>query len=158
MSSFTAGTYSAKPREVEKKWVIVDAQDIVLGRLAAEIVKHLRGKHKANYTPHVDAGDNIVVINADRVKVSGRKLEQSLFRWHTGYPGGLKERSQGDILRGKYPERVLRNAVKRMMPKESPLARKQLSSLYIYAGEEHPHAGQKPEAWDFGAQNSKNKR
>lgn len=151
-------TYSAKPNEVEKKWYIVDAQDIVLGRLATVVAKMLRGKHKPAFTPHIDTGDNIIVINAEKVRLTGNKRDQDMFYWHTGYPGGIKERSKGQILDGKHPERVVEKAVERMLPKESPLARQQFKKLHVYAGSEHPHEAQKPEVLDIAAMNPKNKR
>lgn len=151
-------TYSAKPSEVTKKWWIVDAQDVVLGRLAVEIAKRLRGKHKPMYTPHIDCGDNIIVINADKVRLTGNKRDADIFYWHTGYPGGIKGRSKGQILDGEHPERVVEKAVERMLPKESPLARAQFKSLHVYAGGEHPHEAQKPEVLDIAGMNSKNKR
>jgi large subunit ribosomal protein L13 len=151
-------SYSAKPSEVQAKWYLIDADGIVVGRLAAVLVKMVRGKHKPTYTPHIDCGDNVVVINAEKVRLTGRKREQRLFHWHTGYPGGIKHRTSGQILDGKHPERVLEKAVERMLPKESPLARRQLKKLKIYAGAEHPHAAQQPEVIDFAARNPKNAR
>jgi large subunit ribosomal protein L13 len=151
-------TYSAKPSEVTKKWWIIDAEDVVLGRMSAEIAKILRGKHKAMFTPHIDTGDNVIVINAEKVKLTGNKRDADIFYWHTGYPGGIKQRTKGQILDGKYPERVVQKAVERMMPKESPLARAQMKKLHVYAGTEHKHDAQKPETLDLAAKNSKNKR
>jgi large subunit ribosomal protein L13 len=151
-------TYSAKPNEVEKKWYIVDAEGLVLGRLATIVAKMLRGKHKPQFTPHIDTGDNIIIINAEKVRLTGNKREGDKFYWHTGYPGGIKERSKGEILDGKYPERVIEKAVERMLPKESPLARQQFKKLHVYAGTEHPHEAQKPEALDVAGMNPKNKR
>lgn len=151
-------TYSAKPSEVTKKWWVVDAQDVVLGRLAAEIATILRGKHKPMYTAHIDCGDNIIVINADKVALTGNKRDADIFYWHTGYPGGIKGRSKGQILDGQHPERVLEKAVERMLPKESPLARSQFKCLHVYAGAEHPHEAQKPEVLDIAGMNPKNKR
>jgi large subunit ribosomal protein L13 len=142
--SYTAGTFFANPSYVKKKWLLIDAKGMVLGRIAAKIARILRGKHKAYYTPFIDCGDNVVIINAKEVKVTGRKLQQNKFYWHTGYPGGIKERSFGQILASKYPERLLETAIKRMMPKESPLARKQLKNLYVYPGESHKHEAQQP--------------
>ena len=138
-------TASLKPAEVEKKWIVIDAQDAVVGRLASFIANRLRGKHRPDYTPHVDCGDFVVVVNADKVKFTGRKLENKIYYWHTGHPGGVKERTAAKILGGRFPERVLEKAVERMLPKESPLARKQLTHLRIYNSDEHPHAAQKPE-------------
>lgn len=139
-------TYFSNPALVNKKWLLVDAEEQSLGRLASQIAKVLRGKHKVTYTPHIDCGDKIVVVNAKKVKLTGKKLSQKIYYKHTGYPGGLKETTAEKILFGKYPERVLRLAVKRMMPKESPLARKQLKNLHIYSDADHPHVGQKPES------------
>jgi len=151
-------TYSAKPSEVTKKWWIVDAEDVVLGRMAAEIAKILRGKHKPMFTPHIDTGDNVIVINAEKVKLTGKKRENDIFYWHTGHPGGIKERSKGEILDGAHPERVVEKAVERMLPKESPLARAQFKNLRVYAGTDHGHEAQKPEVLDLGSKNPKNKR
>ncbi|MFN3827652.1 MAG: 50S ribosomal protein L13 [Micavibrio sp.] len=151
-------SYYIKPAEVDKKWVLIDAQDVVLGRLAAVVATRLRGKHLPHYTPNVDCGDNVIIINADKIKITGRKKEQSVFYWHTGYPGGIKSRTWGQILEGQYPERVVYKAIERMMPKHRPLARQQMSNLRVYAGTEHPHEAQKPEVLDVGAMNSKNKR
>jgi len=153
----TMKTYSAKPAEVEKKWVLIDADGAVVGRLAAILARRLRGKHLAGYTPHVDCGDNIVVINADKVVLTGRKREDKTYYWHTGWIGGIKERKARQILEGKFPERVLEKAVQRMMP-DGPLARKQLKNLRVYAGAEHPHAAQQPEKLDIAALSHKNTR
>lgn len=158
MSSYTAGTYTITPKEIEKSWLVVDASGMVLGRLAAEVAKILRGKHKASYTPNMDCGDNVIIVNADKVHLTGKKTEKKLFFWHTGHPGGIKERTIGKILSSRFPERVIKKAVERMLPKESPLARKQFSNLHVYAGGEHPHAGQMPVALDLGARNSKNSK
>lgn len=151
-------TYNAKPNEVAQNWWVVDAQDVVLGRLASVVAKMLRGKHKASYTPHIDTGDHIVVINAEKVKLTGRKLTQKKFYWHTGYPGGIKERTPEFTLGGAHPERVIEKAVERMMPKESPLARDQFAKLRVYAGTQHPHEAQQPKVLDMAALNPKNKR
>ena len=150
-------TYSAKPAEVEKKWVLVDAEDIVLGRLATQVAVILRGKHKPSFTPHVDCGDNVVVVNADKVKLTGKKLTDKKFYWHSGHPGGIKERSMEQILDGAHPERVVIKAVERMLPK-GPLGRQQMKNLRVYAGTEHPHEAQQPEVLDLAARNVKNKR
>jgi len=150
-------TFSAKPAEVEKKWVLIDANGAVVGRLAAILARRLRGKHLAIYTPHVDCGDNIIVINADKVVLTGRKREDKTYYWHTGYIGGIKERKARAILEGKFPERVLEKAVERMMP-DGPLARKQLKNLRIYKGGEHPHEAQQPETSDIAALSHKNTR
>lgn len=154
----TTSTEAQKPADVEKKWVVIDAQDAVVGRLAAYIALRLRGKHKPNYTPHVDSGDYVIVINADKVHFTGKKLTDKVFHWHTGHPGGVKTRTMGQILGGRYPERVLTKAVERMLPKESPLARAQMTHLRIYAGTAHPHEAQQPEVVDFKALSRKNVR
>jgi large subunit ribosomal protein L13 len=156
MKGFTNSTASLKPREVQKKWILIDAKDAVVGRLATFIAMRLRGKHRPDYTPHVDCGDNVVIVNAEKVRFTGKKAIEKVFYSHTGYPGGIKERNVGQILSGRYPERVLRKAVERMLPKESPLAHAQLKHLRIYAGSEHPHAGQAPEIIPFGTLNAKN--
>ncbi len=148
-------TFSAKASEVDKKWILIDAKGLVVGRLASIIASRLRGKHLPIFTPHVDCGDNIVVINADKVKLTGNKLDQRKFYWHTGYPGGIKDRTSRQILEGRFPERVLENAVRRMMP-GGPLTRAQLKNLRIYSGETHPHEAQQPSVLDVGALNSKN--
>ena len=145
-----------KTAEVEKKWILIDAEDVIVGRLATFIAMRLRGKHLPTYTPHIDCGDNVIVINAEKVALTGNKRNAKTYYWHTGYPGGLKERTADKILDGRFPERVMKKAVQRMLPKESPLARKQLSNLRIYAGAEHPHAAQEPEVIDFKALSSKN--
>ena len=150
-------TYSIKPSEIEKKWLIVDAEDVILGRLASQVAMRLRGKHKPSFTPHMDCGDNVIVINADKVHLTGNKREQDIFYWHTGYPGGIKQRSKGQILDGKHPERVVEKAVERMLPK-GPLGRQVMSNLRVYAGTEHPHEAQKPEVLDVAGMNAKNKR
>ena len=150
-------TFSAKPAEVEKNWVIVDAEDVILGRLASVVAMRLRGKHKPEFTPHVDCGDNVIVINADKVRLTGKKRDQDIFYWHTGYPGGIKHRSKGQILDGKHPERVVEKAVERMLAR-GPLGRQIMSNLRVYAGTEHPHEAQKPEVLDVAAMNPKNKR
>lgn len=150
-------TASLKPADVEKKWVIIDAEGLVVGRLASIIAMRLRGKHKAQYTPHVDCGDNVIVINADKVKFTGRKYDQKVYYHHTGFPGGIKERSAKFILEGRFPERILEKAVQRMLPR-GPLGRQQLGNLRIYKGAEHPHAAQSPVTLDVAALNAKNSR
>ncbi|MBR0646433.1 50S ribosomal protein L13 [Plastoroseomonas hellenica] len=152
----TTQTRSIKPAEVQKGWVLIDAEGLVLGRLATLIANRLRGKHKATFTPHVDCGDHVVVVNADKIRVTGNKAEQSVFYWHTGYPGGIKGRSVKERLEGRYPERVLEKAVERMITR-GPLGREQMRNLHVYAGAEHPHAGQQPSTLDVGALNRKNK-
>ncbi|HEY2050061.1 MAG TPA: 50S ribosomal protein L13 [Caulobacteraceae bacterium] len=154
----TKTTTYLKGESVEKRWILVDAEGAVVGRLASFIAMRLRGKHRADYTPNVDCGDHVVVINADKVKFTGRKLDQKTYHWHTGYPGGIKSRTAEKVLGGRFPERVLEKAVERMLPKESPLARKQLTHLKLYAGGEHPHEAQSPEKVDFVALNAKNAR
>ncbi|MBX3458111.1 MAG: 50S ribosomal protein L13 [Candidatus Paracaedibacteraceae bacterium] len=150
-------TLSIKPSEVKKKWILIDAQDLVLGRLASLVANRLRGKHKASYTPHVDCGDNVIIINAEKVHLTGDKLAQKKFFWHTGYAGGIKERTIGQIITGKHPERVIQKAVERMVPR-GPLGRQIMSNLRVYAGSEHPHAAQNPEVLDIAAMNRKNVR
>ena len=150
-------TYVAKPGEIEKKWVLIDGEGLVVGRLASLIAMRLRGKHKATYTPHVDTGDNIIVINAEKVVFTGNKTEDKIYQWHTGYPGGLKERRPRQILASKFPERILQKAVERML-KRGPLQRKLMGNLKVYAGTKHPHEAQKPEPLDVKALNSKNVR
>ena len=150
-------TFSAKPAEVEHGWFVIDADGVILGRLAALIATRLRGKHKTIFTPHVDCGDHIVGVNAEKVRLTGRKREQSIFYWHTGHPGGIKGRSQGQILAGKHPERVILKAVERMVPR-GPLGRQVMRKLRVYAGPDHPHAAQQPTAIDVGLLNEKNKR
>jgi large subunit ribosomal protein L13 len=151
-------TYSAKLGEVERHWMVIDADGLVLGRLASLIAMRLRGKHKAQFTRHMDVGDSIIVVNAEKVRVTGAKLANAVFHKHTGYPGGVKTLTMGQRLSGRYPDRVIRKAVERMLPKESPLARLQLSHLYVYAGAKHPHAAQQPAPLDVAALNRKNKR
>ncbi len=148
-------TFSARPSDIEKKWVLIDAEGLVVGRLAALIAKRLRGKHKPAFTPHMDDGDNIIVINADKVVFTGRKRNDKTYYWHTGYPGGIKERKAHQILDGRFPERVLEKAVERMLPR-GPLGRQQLKNLRIYAGPEHPHEAQQPEPLDVASLNPKN--
>ncbi|MET0277462.1 MAG: 50S ribosomal protein L13 [Pseudorhodoplanes sp.] len=149
-------TFSAKPADIEKKWVVIDATGLVVGRLATHIALRLRGKHKPTFTPHVDDGDNVIVVNAAKVVFTGRKREQKNYYHHTGFIGGIKERSAKSIFEGRFPERILEKAVERMLPR-GPLGRKQLGNLRVYPGAEHPHEAQKPEALDVGAMNRKNK-
>jgi large subunit ribosomal protein L13 len=150
-------TVSVKPAEVEKKWVMIDASGLVVGRLASIIALRLRGKHKPSYTPHVDDGDNVIVINAAKVVLTGRKREQKVYRHHTGFIGGIKERTARAILEGRFPERIVEKAVQRMLP-HGPLGRRQFGNLRVYPGAEHPHVAQQPETLDVGAMNRKNKR
>ena len=151
------GTYTAKPADGEEKWLLIDANGLVLGRMAAIVAGLLRGKHKAMYTPHIDTGDNVIIINAEKIKLTGKKAEQRVFYWYSGFPGGLKEHTPKRTLSGAYPERVVHRAIERMMPKDSPLARSQMKKLKIYAGEKHPHEAQNPEAVDLAGRNRKNK-
>ncbi len=150
-------TYSAKPSDVERKWYVLDAEGIALGRLSAIISVRLRGKHKPMYTPHIDCGDNIIVINAEKVRLTGRKRTDKYFHWHTGYPGGIKRRTVGSILAGRHPERVITKSVERMISRTS-LGRQQMRKLHVYPGSEHPHQAQSPEVLDVAAMNPKNKR
>lgn len=153
-------TYSAKPSEVEKKWLVIDAKDLVLGRLASQVALILRGKHKPLFTPHIDCGDNVIVINAEAVHLTGKKADHKdgkFYYRHTGHPGGIKTTTAGKILAGKYPERVLKMAVQRMIDR-GPLGKKQFGNLYVYSGDQHPHAAQQPEFFDVASKNSKNKR
>ena len=150
-------TYSAKPSEIEKKWVLIDAKGLVVGRLAANIARILRGKHKPTYTPHMDCGDNIVVINAEKVVFTGKKMSDKIYYRHTGFAGGIKGVTPAKLMEGKFPGRIIMKAVERMLP-EGSLGRKQLTNLKVYAGDKHPHAAQQPVALDVGGLNSKNKR
>ena len=150
-------TFSAKPAEIEKKWILIDAKGLVVGRLASIIAMRLRGKHLPIFTPHVDCGDNVIVINADKVVLTGRKRDQKVYYHHTGYPGGLKERTAKFILEGRFPERVVEKAVERMLPR-GPLGRQQLGNLRVYGGADHPHVAQSPAVLDVGAMNRKNVR
>jgi large subunit ribosomal protein L13 len=155
--NLTMSTYSAKAADIEKKWVLIDAKGLVVGRLASIVALRLRGKHKPTYTPHVDDGDNVVIINAEKVVLTGRKREQKVYHHHTGYIGGIKERSAKYILESRFPERVVEKAVQRMLP-HGPLGRKQFGNLRVYKGGEHPHAAQNPEKLDIAAMNRKNVR
>ncbi|MDN5249028.1 50S ribosomal protein L13 [Bartonella sp. TP] len=150
-------TFSQKPAEIVKDWIVIDAENMVLGRLAAFIATRLRGKHKATYTPHVDDGDNVVVINAEKVALTGKKYQDKIYYWHTGYIGGIKQRTARQILEGRFPERALEKAVERMIPR-GPLGRRQMKNLRIYAGAEHPHSAQQPKILDVSQLNRKNKR
>ena len=149
-------TFVQKPAEVERKTIVVDATDLVVGRLASFVAKRLRGKHKPTFTPHVDDGDFVVIVNAEKVRFTGNKRDDKVYYRHTGYPGGLKETTPKRILEGRFPERVLEKAIERMIPR-GPLGRRQLKNLRVYAGSEHPHEAQQPETVDVGALNSKNK-
>jgi large subunit ribosomal protein L13 len=148
-------TYSATPKEIERGWYLIDAEGLVLGRLAALVAERLRGKHKPMYTPNLDCGDHIVVVNAEKVALTGNKRGQKTFYWHTGHPGGIKQRTANQILESKHPEQLIEKAVQRMLPK-GVLGRQQLKKLHVYRGAEHPHQGQTPEALDVAARNRKN--
>src|SRR5580700_4845271 len=150
-------TYSAKPADIRKTWITIDATGLVVGRLASLIALRLRGKHKPTFTPHVDDGDNVIVINAAKIVLTGRKVQQKIYYKHTGYIGGIKERTAKAILAGRFPERIVEKAVERMLPR-GPLGRQQLSNLRVYPQAEHPHAAQQPEQIDIAAMNHKNKR
>jgi large subunit ribosomal protein L13 len=150
-------TYSAKPSEVVAKWLVIDAEGVVLGRLASHVANIIRGKHKPTYTPHIDCGDHVVIINAEKVHLTGRKRENKVYYWHTGHPGGIKSRTAAKILDGAHPERVIEKAVERMVPR-GPLGRDQMRKLRVYAGSEHPHEAQQPAVYDFASLNPKNKR
>ncbi|MEB3701600.1 50S ribosomal protein L13 [Candidatus Bealeia paramacronuclearis] len=150
-------TYSMKANEIDKKWILIDAKDLVLGRLATIVANHLRGKHKPTFTPHMDCGDYVIIVNADKIQLTGNKLKDKKFYWHTGHPGGIKERTMENILGGRYPERVVTKAVERMITR-GPLGRQQMCNLKVYAGPEHPHAAQNPEILDVAAMNRKNTR
>ncbi|GHT92919.1 50S ribosomal protein L13 [Alphaproteobacteria bacterium] len=148
-------TFSLKAGQVQKNWVLVDAKDLILGRLSAVVASYLRGKHKPEFTPNMDCGDFVVIVNAEKIKVTGNKLEDSVFYWHTGYPGGIKQRTMKECLNSRFPERVISKAVERMLPK-GPLGRKMLKNLKIYGGENHPHEAQQPKVLDVASMNSKN--
>jgi len=150
-------TYSAKPADVEKKWVTIDAKGLVVGRLASIIALRLRGKHKPTFRPHVDCGDNVIVINAEKVVLTGRKLQKKVYHHHTGHIGGIKESTAKSIIEGRFPERIVEKAVERMLP-HGPLGRQQLGNLRVYAGPDHPHAAQNPQPLDVGSMNRKNVR
>lgn len=150
-------TYSAKASDIEKKWILIDAKGLVVGRLATLIAMRLRGKHKPTFTPHMDDGDNVVVVNAEKVVLTGRKRENKVYYHYTGYQGGIKERTARFILEGRFPERVIEKAVERMLPR-GPLGRKQLGNLRVYKGPEHPHEAQTPSMLDVASLNSKNTR
>ena len=150
-------TFSMKRGEIEKKWILIDAEGVVLGRLASIVAMRLRGKHKASFTPSQDMGDNVIVINADKIQMTGKKRSDKIHYWHTGYPGGIKSRTAGQILEGDHPERLVMKAVQRMLP-GGPLSRKQMTNLRVYAGTEHGHEAQQPEVLDVKAMNKKNTR
>lgn len=156
MKTLTKVTKSVRPQDVEKNWILIDAEGLVVGRVASIIANILRGKTKPNYTPHVDCGDHVVVINADKVRFTGNKLKDKVYYRHTGYAGGIKGVTAGKLLEGRFPERVLEKAVERMVPR-GPLGRDQMRSLHIFAGTEHPYDGQQPKPLDIASMNSKNK-
>ena len=156
MKALSKVTRSIKPAEVEIKWHVIDADGLVVGRLAVIIANHLRGKHKPTYTPHVDFGDHVIVINADKVKFTGNKLKNKIYYKHTGYAGGIKELTASKLLGGRFPERVVEKAVERMIPR-GPLGRAQMRALHLYNGVDHPHAGNQPEVLDVASLNRKNK-
>jgi large subunit ribosomal protein L13 len=156
MKALSKITRSIKPAEVEKKWHLIDAEGLVVGRLASIVANILRGKHKPSFTPHVDCGDHVIVINADKVAFTGKKLTDKKYYKHTGYVGGIKETTPAKVLEGRFPERVLEKAVERMIPR-GPLGRQQMKALHLYAGTEHPHAGNQPETLDVASMNRKNK-
>ncbi|MGB0718800.1 MAG: 50S ribosomal protein L13 [Alphaproteobacteria bacterium] len=150
-------TFSAKPAEIDKKWILIDAEDVVLGRLATKVAMILRGKDKPIFTPNQDCGDAVIVINADKVKLTGNKRDSKTYYWHTGHPGGIKHRTAAQVLEGRFPERVVEKAIERMLP-GGPLSRKQMKSLRVYAGADHGHEAQQPEVLDFKSLNAKNAR
>jgi large subunit ribosomal protein L13 len=150
-------TFTATPSDIDKKWILIDAEGVVLGRLATIVASHLRGKHKPTFTPHMDMGDNVIIINADKIALTGKKLTDKRYYWHTGYPGGIKHRTAGQILEGAHPERVVTKAIQRMLP-GGPLSRQQMTNLRVYAGAEHPHEAQAPAVLDVKSMNSKNVR
>jgi large subunit ribosomal protein L13 len=150
-------TFSLKSAEIDKKWILIDATGLVVGRLATIVAMRLKGKHKPSYTPHLDCGDHVIVVNAEKVVFTGRKLQQKVYHHHTGFPGGIKERSARFLLEGKFPERVIEKAVERML-KRGPLGRKAMGNLRVYKGPAHPHEAQQPVTLDVGAMNRKNKR
>jgi large subunit ribosomal protein L13 len=150
-------TYSAKLGEIERKWYLIDADGLVLGRLASFVANRLRGKHKTTFTPHLDVGDNIIIVNAEKIALTGKKAADKVFYYHTGYPGGIKERIAGETRDGAHPERLIEKAVERMITR-GPLGRAQMKKLHIYKGAEHPHAAQQPEVIDFGSMHRMNKR
>ena len=150
-------TFSATPADIDKKWILIDAEGVVLGRLASIVAMRLRGKHKASFTPHMDMGDNVIIINADKVQMTGKKRTDKIYYWHTGHPGGIKQRTAEQILEGKFPERVVTKAIQRMLP-GGKLSRQQMTNLRVYAGAEHPHEAQSPEVLDVKVLNKKNTR
>lgn len=153
----TKTTYTAKPSEIERKWYVIDAKDLVLGRLSSIVAKILRGKHKPIFTRNIDCGDNVIIINAEQVHLTGKKIAEKNYYWHTGYPGGIRNRTAGQLIKGEFPERVLKASIERMIAR-TPLGRDQLRKLYIYKGDQHPHHGQQPEIMDVAQLNPKNSK
>ena len=150
-------TFTATPADIDKKWILIDAEGVVLGRLASIVAMRLRGKHKPSFTPHMDMGDNVIIINAEKVQMTGNKRADKRYYWHTGHPGGIKFRTAGQVLEGAYPERVVGKAVQRMLP-GGKLSRQQMTNLRIYAGDAHPHEAQQPDVLDVKPLNPKNTR
>ena len=150
-------TYTAKPAEIEKKWILIDAEGVVLGRLATIVASRLRGKHKPTFTPHMDMGDNVIVINAEKVQMTGNKRADKRYYWHTGYPGGIKFRTAAQVLDGNHPERVVEKAIERMITRNR-LGRVQMTNLRVYTGAAHPHEAQQPTVLDVASMNPKNTR
>ena len=150
-------TFSIKPADIEKKWLLINAEGVVLGRLASLVAGYLRGKHKPVYTPHLDMGDHVIIVNAEKITLTGNKRDNKTYYWHTGYHGGIKSRKAVEILEGKFPERVVMKAIKRMLP-GGRLSRKQLTNLRIYSGDEHPHEAQNPQLIDIKEMNNKNSK
>lgn len=151
------GTYSACPADVQRKWFVIDAENLIVGRLSSTVAMILRGKHKAMFTPNIDCGDNVIIINADKVALTGNKLADKKYYWHTGHPGGIKSRTARQIIEGKFPERILENSITKMIGR-TPLGRDQLRKLHIYKGGEHPHSAQQPEVLDIASKNPKNSK
>jgi large subunit ribosomal protein L13 len=150
-------TFTAKPADISKKWILIDAEGVILGRLASIVAMRLRGKHKASFTPHMDMGDNVIIVNADKIQMTGKKRTDKIYYWHTGHPGGIKQRTAGQILEGAHPERIVTKAVQRMLP-GGPLSRQQMTNLRVYASADHPHEAQNPDVLDVKAMNPKNTR
>ncbi|MFT4708758.1 MAG: large subunit ribosomal protein L13, partial [Ascidiaceihabitans sp.] len=143
-------TFTAKPADISKKWILIDAEGVILGRLASIVAMRLRGKHKASFTPHMDMGDNVIIVNADKIQMTGKKRTDKIYYWHTGHPGGIKQRTAGQILEGAHPERIVTKAVQRMLP-GGPLSRQQMTNLRVYASADHPHEAQNPDVLDVKA-------
>lgn len=155
MQSVVQRSFVQRAQDVDRQWLLLDAEGAILGRMAAQIATILRGKHKPSYTPHIDCGDHVIVINAEKVALSGTKRTDKTYFWHTGHPGGIKSRTAEQLLDGRFPERVVELAVRRMLP-SGPLARAQFRKLRVYAGPDHPHAAQKPQIYDFSVRSAKN--